>query len=53
MKAGRLIRHLGLARCAKNTEMMCWRRYAAIASRCSKTTFSLTGEEEAERIEGV
>ena len=37
----------------KNTQMKWQRRDLDIADRCSEATISLTGEEEAERIEGV
>ena len=53
MPAGRLIRHRKTARCDKNTQMMWRRQYVAIAARYSEATFSLTGEKEAEQIEGV
>ena len=33
--------------------MQWYRRYVAIADRCLEATFRLTGEEEAECIEGV
>ena len=50
---GRLIKHRRTARCDKNTQTRWRRRDAAIAARCLEVTFSLTREEEAERIEGV
>ena len=51
--AGRLSRHRRTARCDKNTQMRWRRRDVAIAARCTEAKFSLTGEEEAECIEGV
>ena len=53
MTEGRLIRHRRIARCDKNTQMRWRRRDVAIATRCLEAKSSLTGEEEAERIEGV
>ena len=53
MPEGQLIRHQRIARCNKNTQMRWWRRDVAIADRCSEAKFILTGEEEAEFIEGV
>ena len=50
---GWLIRHRKTACCNKNTQMMWRRRDMAIADRCLEATFSLTGEEDAERIKGV
>ena len=53
MKEGRLIRHTKTARCDKDTHMRWRRKDTAIAVRFMEATFSLTGEEEAEHIEGV
>ena len=52
MPAGRLISHRKTERYDKKTQMIWSRQYVAIAARCLEVTFSLTGEEEAERIEG-
>ena len=53
MPAGRLIRHRKTARYDKNTQMR-WRRWdVAITARFLEATFSLTGEEEEECINGV
>ena len=51
--AGRIIRHRRTARCNKNNQMRWRRRDVAIADRYSEVTFSLIGEEEVKRIEGV
>ena len=53
MSEGCIISHQRTARCNKNTYMRWRRRYVAIADRQSEATFSLTGQEEAECIEGV
>ena len=53
MPVGRLKMHRKTSCCNKNTQMRWRRRDVAIAAKCSGATFSLTGEEEAERIEGV
>ena len=53
MPAGQIIRHKRTACSEKNTHMRWHRRDAMIKSMCSEATFILTGEEEAERIEGV
>ena len=53
MPAGRIIRHRKTVRCNKNTQMRWRRRDLAIADRCLDATFSIIGEKEAERIEGV
>ena len=53
MPAEHLIRHRRTARCEKNTQMRWRRRDVAISARCLDATFSLIGEEEVERIEGV
>ena len=53
MPAGRLIKHRRTARCNKNTQMRWRRRYVAIANKCTEATFSLTGEDGAENVEGV
>ena len=53
MLAGRIIKHQRTAHCDKNSQMRWRRRDVAIADRCSEATFSLTGEDGAEFIEGV
>ena len=53
MPSGRLIRHRKTAICDRNTQMRWRRRDVAIPAKCAAVTFSLPGEEEAERIEGV
>ena len=53
MASGQLISHSKTACCNKNTQIRKRKWYVAIASRCLEATFSLTGEEEAERIGGV
>ena len=50
MPAGRLIKHRNTVRCDKNTQIRCSRQDVAIVARFLEATFSLTGEEEAERI---
>ena len=48
-----LIKHQPTKRCDSNTQMW-WRRTdVVIASRCTEMSFSLTGEDGAECIEGV
>ena len=53
MPAGRLINHQRTRRCNRNMHMQWKRRDVTIASRCAEASFSLTGEDEAELIEGV
>ena len=53
MPVGRIIRHRKTELCDKNTQMRWRRRGVSIAARCSEATFSIIGEEEVERIEGV
>ena len=53
MPAGRLIKNRRTERCDKNTQMLWRRRDAAIADKCLEETLSLTGEDDAEYIEGV
>ena len=53
MPAGRLIKHQRTQRRYSNTQMRWRRRDVAIASRCTEASFILTGEYEAECIEGV
>ena len=53
MPEGRLKRHRKTACCDKNTHMRWRRRDVVITARCLEATFSFTGEEEAEIIEGV
>ena len=47
------ISHRKAARCNKKTQIMWRRQDVEIADRCLEATFSLTREEEAERIKGV
>ena len=51
--AGRLIKHQRMACFDKNTHMRWRRRDVAIVDKCSEATLSLTGEDEAECIEGT
>ena len=44
MSAGRLVKNLRTQRYNKYTQMRCRIRDVAIANKCTKTTFSLTGE---------
>ena len=53
MPAGWLIKHQMMQRCDKNNQMRRRRMDVAIASQCTEASFSLTGEDEAECIEGV
>ena len=53
MPARRVIKHQRTACYDKNTQMSWRRRDVAIVDRCLEATFSLTGEVEAECIEGV
>ena len=53
MPVRRLIKYQRTARCDKNTQMRWHIRDVAIADGCSEETFSLTGEEDVEYIEGV
>ena len=53
MKKGRIIRHRKTACCDSSTQMRWRRRDVTIAVRCLEAPFSLTYEEEAERIKGV
>ena len=53
MQSGRLIKHQQTERCNRNMQMWWQSRDASIASRCAKASFSLTGDDEAECIEGV
>ena len=53
MTAGRLIKKKWEQRCERNTQMRWRRRAAGIESRCAEASFRLTGEDEAECIEGV
>ena len=51
--AGRLIRNRKTAHCNRNTQMRWRRQDVEIVARCLEKAFSMTGEEEAEIIEGV
>ena len=53
MPDGRITSNKKTVRRNKNTQMRWRRRDVAITPRCLDATFSLTGEEEVERIEGV
>ena len=53
MPAERLISHRKAARCKKKTQIRWRRQDVEITDRCLEATFSLTREEEAERIKGV
>ena len=53
MPAGRIIRNRNTARFDSNTQMRWRRRGVTISDKCSEATFSLTGVDEAEHIEGV
>ena len=53
MPLRRIVRHRRISRFKKNTQMRWRRRDVAIAARCLKATFRLTGQEEAEFIEVV
>ena len=53
MPVGRIIRHRKTELCNKSTQMRWRRRGVSIAARCLEATFSIIGEEEVERIEGV
>ena len=53
MPAGCLIKHQQTARSDNNTNMMWRRRDVAIAEKCTGATFSITGEDGAECVEGV
>ena len=50
---GRIIKHQRTRRCDRNTQMRWGRRDVEIVSRCMEASFSITGEDEAERIESV
>ena len=50
---GRLIKHQRMRRCNRNMHMWWRRRDVVIVSRCADASFSLTGEDEVECIEGV
>ena len=53
MPEGRPIKRQRTERCKKNTQMGWQRRDVVILDRCLEETFSLTGEEDMECIEGV
>ena len=53
MPSGRIIWHRRTTRYDRNTHMRWRRRDVAVAYKCSEATFSLTGDDEAELIEGV
>ena len=53
MPEGRIIRHRRMARCDRNTQMRWRQQDVAVANKCLEATFSLTGKDEAEHIEGV
>ena len=53
MPAGRLIKNRKTERCDKNTQMLWRSRDVAIADKRLEETLSITGEDEAEYIEGV
>ena len=53
MPSGRLLNHQWTKWCERNTQMRWRRRDVPIASQCQEATFSLRGEDDAERIEGV
>ena len=53
MPEGNLIRHRRTTCCDNNIQMRWRRRDVAIAARCLEAKFNLTGEDEAELIEGV
>ena len=53
MPAGRLIKHQRTQRCDSNTQMRWRRRGVAIVRQCAEASSRLTGEDEAEFIEGV
>ena len=53
MPAGRLLNHQQTKRCDRNTHMQWQRKDVTITGRCEGETFSLTGEDYAECIEGV
>ena len=52
MPEGRLLKHQQMKRCTRNTQMRWVRKNIAIASRCKRDMFSLTGEEDVDCIEG-
>ena len=53
MPSGRLLKHQRTNWCDRNMQMRWQKRDVAIASQCREAMFSLTGEEDAECIEGV
>ena len=53
MPSGRLIKHQRTQGCGRNTQIQWWRRDGMIVIRCTEASFILTGEDEAEFIEGV
>ena len=53
MSVGRLLKYQRTKRFDQNTQMW-WRgRDVSITSQCKEVTFSLTGEDDADNIEGV
>ena len=53
MPVVQLIKHQRTQRCDRNMQMWWQRRDSAISSQCADSTFSLTGEDKVECIEGV
>ena len=53
MPAGQLLEHQRTQQCDWKTQMRWRRRDVAITSQCAEAAFSLTGEDDAECIEGV
>ena len=53
MPEGQLIKQQRTVQCDKNTNMQWRRRDVEIEDKCLEETLSLTGEDEAESIEGV
>ena len=53
MPSGRLLKHQRKKRCERNTQMRWRRKDVVISIQCKGATFSLTGEDDAECIEGV
>ena len=53
MPSGRLLNHHQTKRCNRSKKMRWQRKDITIASRCEGVAFILTGENDAECIEGV
>ena len=53
MPEGQITKHLQKSRCDRNTQMRCQRGEVEIAAKCTRATFSLTGDDRADCFEEV